>query len=102
MGVMSNGEIYEDAIKTFGPKHQIIKAIEELSELVTALARYSLGEGNLDNIAEEIADVEVMCEQLIMIFKNLRLVLEIKEQKTERLRRTLVTVKVNRLTGGAK
>ena len=89
---MSGNEIYEQAIKTFGAKHQIVKAVEELSELVTALARYSLGEGDLDNIAEEIADVEVMCEQLTMIFKNLRQVLKIKEQKTERLRRMLASV----------
>lgn len=93
---MSGSEIYEQAIKTFGPKQQIIKAIEELSELVTALARYSLGEGDLDNIAEEIADVEVMCEQLIMIFKNRRQVLKIKDQKTERLRRMLVSVECGR------
>ena len=93
---MNNNEIYAEAIKTFGEKHQIVKAIEELSELTTALARYSLGMGDLDNIAEEIADVEVMCEQLTMIFKNLRQVLKIKDQKIERLRRTIATVKTNK------
>ena len=42
----------------YGKEHQTIKAIEELAELIQALAK-----GDTDNIKEEIADVRVMLEQ---------------------------------------
>ena len=51
------------AINHFGPGAQQIKAIEELSELIQALAK-----SDRDNIAEEMADVRIMLEQLMMAF----------------------------------
>ena len=58
----------------YGNRAQIIKAVEELSELQTALCRYlNLESGESrpdinDNIIDEIADVEIMTEQLKMMF----------------------------------
>ena len=43
-------------------------AAEEMSELTRALSRNNRGEDNADNIAEEIADVEIMLYQLKQIF----------------------------------
>ena len=63
----------------------------------TALSRYLIGEGELDNIAEELADVEIMCEQLEMIFINRANVLKIKQDKTDRLRRKITMENVNTL-----
>jgi len=57
-------EIYERILKTFGLEKQMIKCIEELSELQKELCKYSLGQGNLEHITEEIADVEIMLEQM--------------------------------------
>ena len=47
----------------YGKKHQTIKAIEELAELIQALAK-----GDTDNIKEEIADVRVMLEQIEYLY----------------------------------
>lgn len=61
------------AINKYGTAHQISKAIEEIGELNTALARYQqhgrkCTEEEMYNIREEIADVTVMTDQLKMIF----------------------------------
>ena len=94
---MTNTEVYRKAITHFGKNHQIAKALEELGELQVALARYLVGRGDPENIAEELADVEIMCEQLEMIFINRAKVLKIKQDKTDRLRRKISMENVNTL-----
>jgi len=42
----------------------MIKCVEELSELQKELCKMALGQGNLENTIEEIADVEIMIEQM--------------------------------------
>lgn len=77
--------ILRKAINTFGENHQIIKSMEELGELETALARYFDGnKADNDNICEEIADVEIMLEQLKMIFDN-KIINKYKKNKLNRL-----------------
>ncbi|MDF2881535.1 MAG: hypothetical protein K0R54_2092 [Clostridiaceae bacterium] len=76
-------EIYLKAINTFGENQQIIKAIEELGELSTALARHFTKNESSANINEEIADVEIMLSQLRLIFSNA----EIDHHKKEKLER---------------
>lgn len=81
-------EILQKAINTFGANQQIIKAMEELGELSTALARYFTkkdNEANFNNIYEEIADVEIMCSQLRLIFDNY-VIDHYKEMKLNRLK----------------
>ena len=56
--------IFTDAIQTFGKNTQIVVAIEEMSELIKALTKKLLGSQNLNSIIEEIADVEIMLDQL--------------------------------------
>lgn len=64
-------DILQKAINTFGSSQQIIKSIEELGELSTALARYfDKNKFDIDNICEEMVDVEIMLEQLKIIFKD--------------------------------
>ena len=55
-----------DAIEHYGVVRQQMKAVEELSELIRALARAD----DPDNIAEEMADVRIMLDQLEIIFGN--------------------------------
>lgn len=64
---MNEFKIYQQAVKHFGRLNQVIKAIEECGELVQALARWAEGEPVIGNIAEEIADVEIMLEQVKVI-----------------------------------
>ena len=79
-----NKLILEKAIEHYGEEHQIIKAIEELSELTTELARRANEQGLRIHLLNEIADASIMIEQLKMIFG-------------EGLVDKLVTDKLNRL-----
>ena len=60
--------IYQAAVEHFGEKSQIIVAIEEMSELIKELTKWERGIGSTAGIAEEIADVEIMLQQLKYIF----------------------------------
>jgi len=61
-------EIIEKAIEVFGKNKQVIKSCEELAELIMAVAKYRLGEGNRGNVVEEIADVLIMIEDIKIMF----------------------------------
>ena len=69
------------AIQKYGSGPQRDKAIEELSELIRALARCD----DRKNIAEEMADVRIMLAQLEIIFGNRDQVRQIEREKLKRL-----------------
>ena len=73
--------ILRAAIKHYGVGTQWSKAIEELSELIRALARAD----DRENIAEEMADVRIMLDQLEIIFHNCDLVRKYEMEKLKRL-----------------
>lgn len=68
-------ELCRAAVEKWGATAQIYKTIEELSELITALARYQNADENsddailsaADNVREEREDVEIMLRQLDVI-----------------------------------
>jgi NTP pyrophosphatase (non-canonical NTP hydrolase) len=62
---MTEYEILTAAIEKFGEEKQELKAVEEMCELIVAISHKHFGREH--NIAEEIADVEIMLEQLKMI-----------------------------------
>lgn len=82
--------ILKEAIEKWGSAKQINKAIEECGELIVELARQE-SRRDIGNIAEEIADVRIMLDQLEMIF-NLDTSL-IRKEKIERLEKRLNVVK---------
>lgn len=88
-------EVLIKAISHYGSEHQIDKAIEEMSELIKALLkyRYCVRQYEKDivkeSVDEEMADVEIMMEQLRMIFNNAREVETVKAEKIERLERQI-------------
>ena len=65
-------EILKPIINVCGEKAQIIQAIEELSELQKALCKFLKANTyeNRENIEEEMADVQIMLDQLMIIFDN--------------------------------
>lgn len=77
--------IYQKAIDKFGKENQIIKAMEELSELTKELAKNLQGADNIEHIAEEMADVDIMLDQIIEIFHFEDLLIEKRIEKIERL-----------------
>ena len=80
-------ELYQRAIDVYGRKHQEVIAIEECSELIQAITHKH--RGRKDNITEEIADVEIMLEQLKIINDCTEAVEEMKAYKRERLLKRL-------------
>lgn len=76
-------QICKMAVSFYGSLHQEIIAVEELSELIQAISHKRRGREH--NIAEEIADVEIMLEQLKQINECHSDVEEFKTQKLERL-----------------
>ena len=73
-------DIYTDAVNTFGVRNQVSKAVEELMELGHALVRTLQHEPS--NVLEEMADVEIMLEQLKRIFGDTE---QMKDMKLFRL-----------------
>ncbi len=68
---MKEKEIYQAAIDTFGEDHQIDRMIEEMSEVTHALLRQRRckhGVIEKDNVYEELADLEIVLEQMKIIF----------------------------------
>jgi NTP pyrophosphatase (non-canonical NTP hydrolase) len=85
---MKNEELYAEAIKLWGENLQLIMAIEEMAELTKAITKYIRGKPDyhLKYITEEIADVEIMLEQLKYIFQNSNMVERIKQEKLLKLK----------------
>lgn len=80
---MSEHEILLTAIHSFGEEVQERQAIEECSELIQAICHKQRGREH--NIAEEIADVEIMLDQLKIINNCDNKVKEIRKFKIDRL-----------------
>lgn len=86
---MADIDVYLEAIKTFGALPQMVIAIEECSELQKEITKIIREKGDLENLAEEIADVEIMLEQLKLIFALHDKVVTKKGEKIERLKRII-------------
>ena len=59
--------VYSKAIIKYGITNQLVVAVEELSELQKEVTKFIRGKGDKANLTEEIADVEIMLEQIKMI-----------------------------------
>lgn len=82
---MNNNELYLQAKDKWGVNVQLDVAIEELSELIKEICKVKRGMGTIHNLSEEVADVEIMCEQLRFIFDIDFVVDTWKESKLTRL-----------------
>lgn len=78
-------EILIKAIQTFGKQSQFVVTIEELSELTKELTKNLRGEANVGSITEEIADVEIMLDQLKLMLFAFGNVQRMREYKLKRL-----------------
>lgn len=84
---LNKAEIYDLVIKVYGAEAQHVVAMEECAELIKAISKYLRTSDieELDNIIEEIADVEIMLEQLKSIHcidGRVKMVKEMKVQRT--------------------
>lgn len=83
--MLHDNAICQAALETFGKELQVTMAIEEMSELTKELCKNSRGQENTTHIAEEIADVEIMLQQMVMLFDCAGQVDEFRRYKLERL-----------------
>ena len=79
-------DILQKNIDLHGASMEVDVAIEEMSELTKELIKHRRGRMNLLQIAEEIAHVEIMMEQLKMIFGLHGYVAEQLDITVERIR----------------
>ena len=60
--------IFETAIAVYGESLQKQVAIEEMAELTKEICKDFRGSGNKERIIGEIADVQIMLSQLMIIY----------------------------------
>lgn len=77
------------AIEAWGEDSQMKMLLEEMSELQKEICKSWRGANNVDHIAEEIADVEIMLEQLKLMTGSVDKVKTFREQKLRRLEQRL-------------
>lgn len=82
-------EILQRAIDKYGKQMQMVVAMEEMAELTKELSKALRGKPNTTSIAEEIADVEIMLEQIKIIFDCEEYVHDMEDYKLKRLSRRL-------------
>lgn len=66
------------AVNVYGKTSQCTVCMEEMAELTKELSKNLRGQDNTAHIAEEIADVEIMLEQL-----KLKLMFSIRDEVTQ-------------------
>lgn len=83
-------EILSAAVATWGQDAQAKMLLEEMAELQKEICKAWRGKDNTVEIAEEVADVEVMLAQIKMIFGIDASVGVYRDAKIERLRQRLI------------
>lgn len=83
--MITKREIYEKALSVFGIHSQVHMVFEEMAELQKALCKFERGKPDIENIAEEIADVQIMLEQITQFFCIREQVELEKDKKLSRL-----------------
>ena len=76
----ANKKIYKEALQVFGHANQIDMIIEECAELIHAIQKHK--RVRPCDVQSEIADVEIMCAQMRLIFPGVSI---IKKDKLIRL-----------------
>lgn len=81
--------VLELALSTYGPRLQTLVAIEEMAELQKELVKHERGADNVPRIAEEIADVQIMLDQMTILFDCADAVQNLHSAKVARLAKRL-------------
>ena len=80
--------VLKEVINKYGT-NQIVVCIEELSELQKELCKHLRNKGDIDHIAEEIADCEIMLKQMKIYFDCCQSVEKWKGSKIKRLKKMI-------------
>ena len=87
-------ELYARAVVTWGAEAQLHMVAEECVELALEVLHYARGKGRSDQIADEVADVEIMLEQLKLMMRGVNPVFDevvdaFRERKLQRVEQML-------------
>ena len=82
---MDEQKIYRAALAAWGADAQTLMVFEEMSELQKELCKAARGKDNTEQIAEEIADVEIMLEQMKVLHRCAEAVAAYQQSKLRRL-----------------
>ena len=86
---MREADIYRAALEKWGADAQTLMVFEEMAELQKELCKNARGKDNRGSIAEEIADVQIMLEQMIALHNRRAMVRTYKAAKLDRLKERL-------------
>lgn len=86
---MDKNKVYKQALGKWGKIPQVIMLFEEMAELQKELSKNLRGKENRVEIAEEIADVEIMLGQMKLLFNIEEGVERHKQLKLQRLEERL-------------
>ena len=78
---MLKSEVYKGLLNKFGKRHQLMIAIEEFSELQKEICKLLRQKPVTDDLLQEIADCEIMLEQLKAIVNQDSRIAYIKRYK---------------------
>lgn len=92
---MKQLNVIHKAIDKYGIALQKIIAVEEMSELIKEISKDIRGFENRDQIIEEIADVEIVIQELSLIYNCTFEVLAMRRKKIERLKTRLENAEIN-------
>ena len=82
---MEQEDILKGAVEKWGKEFQIMMVFEEMAELQKELVKSLRGKSSKLMVAEEIADVLIMLDQLKFMYSCHSLVDNIRKVKMERL-----------------
>ena len=92
MQLTERTELYDEAIEQWGGPSQVLMAAEEMGELTQAICHRMRNNKEIsdERIADEIADVRIMLEQLAYLFKIPHsMILDTEHRKLLRLKELL-------------
>lgn len=92
-------KVCKEAIEIYGADVQQMMAVEEMGELIQAISKKIRGLDHQANIPEEIADVEIMLEQLKHIHKCHQ---SVEQHRRRKVMRLASYIEGARLKGGMK
>ena len=83
-------DMYKEVIETYGAEHQIMMLFEEMAELQKELCKNLRGRDNIDHIIEEMVDVQIMLDQMMLIFDvDKEKYIDVYDYKLSRLQKRL-------------
>ena len=79
--VARRDEIYRAALDAYGAEEQRWHTVEELTEMLVALCHVRCRHDSITHLAEEIADAQIMLEQMALLYGCAELVEQYRAQK---------------------